>query len=274
MGKSSRAKPTATARQRLAAERAAQRRRAQMRRRMLVAGGSVAVVVVIVVAFIVAKLASPAATAQPAQADAQVARDVTTVPAATYNQVGDGDAEAPKAVSGLPELTSDGKLEVLYMGGEFCPFCAAERWALAEALSRFGTLSGLSFIHSAPDDGDIATLTFLHAKYASTSVAFTPVEWFGEAADPNTPFEHVYLEQPTSAEVKLFDKYGGQAIPFVDIGNRYIISSSQYEPTDLSGMTWSQIAAAMRDPSSQVAKDIDGAANEIAAAISALLRSS
>jgi hypothetical protein len=274
MGKSSRAKPTATARQRLAAERAAQRRRAQMRRRMLVAGGSVAVVVVIVVAFIVAKLASPAATAQPAQADAQVARDVTTVPAATYNQVGDGDAEAPKAVSGLPELKSDGKLEVLYMGGEFCPFCAAERWALAEALSRFGTLSGLSFIHSAPDDGDIATLTFLHAKYASTSVAFTPVEWFGEAADPNTPFEHVYLEQPTSAEVKLFDKYGGQAIPFVDIGNRYIISSSQYEPTDLSGMTWSQIAAAMRDPSSQVAKDIDGAANEIAAAISALVRSS
>jgi hypothetical protein len=274
MGKSSRAKPTATARQRLAAERAAQRRRARMRRRMLVAGGSVAVVVVIVVAFIVAKLDSPAATAQPAQTDAQVARDVTTVPAATYNQVGDGDAEAPKAVSGLPELTSDGKPEVLYMGGEFCPYCAAERWALAEALSRFGTLSGLSFIHSAPDDGDIATLTFLHAKYASTSVAFTPVEWFGEAADPNTPFEHVYLEQPTSAEVTLFDKYGGQAIPFVDIGNRYIISSSQYEPTDLSGMTWSQIAAAMRDPSSQAAKDIDGAANEIAAAISSLVRSS
>jgi hypothetical protein len=272
MGKSSRSKPTATARQRLAQQQAARRRRAQTRRRMLIAGGSVAVVVVIVVAFIVAKLVSPAATVQPARTDAQVARDVTTVPAAIYNAVGDGDAEAPTAVSGLPELKSDGKPEVLYMGGEYCPYCAAERWALAEALSRFGTLSGLGFIHSAPDDGDIATMTFLHARYTSTSIAFTPVEWFGEAAG-DTPFGHVYLQHPTSAEVALFNKYGHGGIPFIDIGNRYV-SSVQYSPEDLSGLTWVQIAAAMRDPSSQVAKDIDGAANQLAAAISSVIKSS
>jgi hypothetical protein len=271
MRKSATAK--ATARQRLAAERAARKRRAQLRRRILMAGGSIAVVVVIVVAFIVAKMASPAATAQAARTDAQVARDVTTVPAAAYNSVGDGDAQAPKRVSGLPELKSGGKLEVLYMGGEYCPYCAAERWALAEALSRFGTLTGLSFIHSAPDDGDIATMTFAHAHYTSTSVAFTPVEWFGEAADPSSSFGHVILQQPTSGQLALFDKYGNGGIPFIDIGNRYI-SSVQYSPTDLSGMTWAQISAAMRDPSSQVAKDIDGAANEIAADINSVLRSS
>ena len=32
-------------------------------------------------------------------------------------------------------------------------------------------------------------------------------------------------------------------------------------------MTWAQVAAAMRDPSSPVARDIDGAANIITAAI-------
>ena len=40
-------------------------------------------------------------------------------------------------------LTSNGKPEILYIGAEFCPYCAAERWAIAVALSRFGTLSPL-----------------------------------------------------------------------------------------------------------------------------------
>jgi hypothetical protein len=274
MGKSERA---AAAQRRVAAQRAAQRaaerRQARVRRGLLMAGGSVGLVIAVVVALILAKVASPAAAApQGAQTDAQVAKAVTSVSATTYGSVGDGGAAVPKAISGLPELMSDGKPEVLYMGGEFCPFCAAERWAIAEALSRFGTLTGLSFIHSAPDDGDIATLTFAHAHYASTSVAFTPVEWFGETEDPNSPFDHVVLQQPTSAELALFGKYAGGSIPFVDIGNRYVISGSQYVPTDLSGMSWSQIAAAMRDPSSQVAKDIDGAANEIAADIHSLVK--
>jgi len=260
-----------SARERLAREREAQRR-AQARRRILAATGGVGLVVVLVVTFVLVKLASPAVTAQPAQTDARVAAEATSVSAATFDAVGDGGATAPKAVSGLPELKSGGKLEILYMGGKFCPYCAAERWVLAAALSRFGTLSGLSFIHSAPDDGDIATMTFESAKYTSKYLTFTPVEWFGEAADPSTPFGHVYFQHPTSAEVALFNRYAGGGIPFIDIGNRYI-AGSQYTPTDLSGMTWAQIGAAMHDPSSQVAKDIDGAANELTAAIRSLIKS-
>jgi hypothetical protein len=38
-------------------------------------------------------------------------------------------------------------------------------------------------------------------------------------------------------------------------------------PTGFAGMTWAQIAAAAKDPTSAVAKDIDGAANSITAAI-------
>ena len=31
-----------------------------------------------------------------------------------------------------------GKCLVFFMGAEFCPFCAAERWAIVGALDRFG----------------------------------------------------------------------------------------------------------------------------------------
>jgi thiol-disulfide isomerase/thioredoxin len=261
-----------SARQRLAASNAAGQRRAQVRRRLLLAGGSVAIVLVFVAALVVVKLnqSSPPVTAQAAQTDAPVAAEVASVPPATFNAVGAGTAGRLSPLSGVAELTADGKPEVLYMGGEFCPFCAAERWALAAALSRFGTLSGASFIHSSPTDGDIPTLTFYKSSYTSKYLTFTPVEWFGEADDPSTPFGHVYLQQPTAQEAALFARYANGSIPVLDIANRYLLPQTQYSPEDLSGLTWAQIAAAMQDPSSHVATDIDGAANTLTAAMCTL----
>jgi hypothetical protein len=34
------------------------------------------------------------------------------------------------------------RVRVFFLGAQFCPFCAAERWALVGALERFGTLTG------------------------------------------------------------------------------------------------------------------------------------
>jgi hypothetical protein len=258
------------ARQRLSASRAAAQQRAQVRRRLLLAGGSVAVVVLLVVALVVVKLSQSPATPQAAQTDARVAAEVGSVPASAFNAVGAGTATGLKGLSGVSELTANGKPEVLYMGGEFCPWCAAERWALATALSRFGTLSGLSFIHSSPSDGDIPTLTFYKSSYKSKYLTFTPVEWYGEADDSSTPFGHVYLQQPTAQEAELFARYSGSSIPFLDIANRYLLPQTQYSPEDLSGLTWAQIATDMQNPSSNVAKDIDGAANTLTAAMCTL----
>jgi Domain of unknown function (DUF929) len=260
------------ARLRVADLRAAQRR-TQVRRRLLAAGGGVAVVVVFVAVLVGIRLshsatpASAAAKPQAPTAIASVAGKLADVPAATFNSVGAGTATGLTAISGAPALTADGKPEILYIGGEFCPFCAAERWALAAALSRFGTLSGLHFIHSSPTDGDIPTLSFYKSGYSSKYLAFAPVEWYGEADDPSTPFGHVYLQQPTAQEEALFDRYAKESLPFVDIGNRYIVPEAQYNPGDLSGLSWAQIAADMQDPSSPVARDIDGAANSLTAAI-------
>ena len=262
------------ARGRAAAQRAAAGRAAR-RKRVLLAGVGTALVVVLAVVLIVTRPgASPAAppaaasTGTAAQ-DLAVARAVAGVPAATFDAVGAGTATGLSATSGQPLLTSGGKPEVLYMGGEFCPFCAAERWALTAALSRFGTFTGLSLIHSSPTDAypNTPTLSFHGSRYSSKYVAFTPVEWFGEADDASSPFGHVTLENPTAAQTALFDKYANGSIPFVDLGNQYLVPQAQFLPSALAGMTWSQVATAMRTPSSPVAKDIDGAANKLTASI-------
>jgi len=257
-----------TARERIAAQQAAARRR-ETRRRTLIAGGSTVVVLALVIGLVVAKLSqSPAKTAGAATLPA-VARQVTTVPAATFDSVGAGTATGLKATTGQPLLMKNGKPEVLYMGGQYCPFCAAERWAVATALSRFGTLSGLHFIHSSPTDyaASTPTLDFATARFASRYVSFTGVEWYGEKSDPSTPFGHVYFQHPTAREKALFSRYGGGSFPFVDIGNQYLVPQAQYAPTALTGLTWAQVAADLHNPASPVAKDIDGAANMITAAI-------
>ena len=67
---------------------------------------------------------------------------VTSVPAATLDQVGGGTVTAPPTTISGAALTSGGKPEMLYIGAEYCPYCAAERWAMIVALSRFGTFKG------------------------------------------------------------------------------------------------------------------------------------
>jgi len=256
------------ARERVAAQRAAARR-AQTRRRALIVGGAITVVLAVVATLIAVKLTRTPGRVAPATTDVAVEQAIASIPAATFNAVGTGTAARLKAVSGQPELTQDGKPEVLYMGGEYCPYCAAERWAIAAALGRFGTLTGTKFIHSSPTDAypSTPTMSFYKSSYTSKYVAFEPVELYSEKQDSASPTGYASLQRPTPEQTALIDRYSGGAIPFVDIGNRYVVTGAQYLPSALANMTWAQVAAAMRDPSSAVARDIDGAANMITAAI-------
>ncbi|MGH3399018.1 MAG: hypothetical protein ACRDPO_30480, partial [Streptosporangiaceae bacterium] len=63
------------------------------------------------------------------------------------------------------------------------------------------------------------------------------------------------------------------AVPFLDIGNRDILAGAQYDPQILAGLSATQIAAQLGDPSTPVAKAIDGSARLIIAAITHLLHS-
>jgi hypothetical protein len=148
---------------RLAQERArqivaTQRRAEARRRRLMIAGAAVAVVVVALGLLIVVKLAgrhtnaaTPAASTSPA--DPAVLSAVTGVPAAVLDQVGAGKVTAiPTATTGQAVLTDGGKPLIVYIGAEYCPYCAAERWAMVVALSRFGTFSNLGQTHSSSTD--------------------------------------------------------------------------------------------------------------------------
>jgi hypothetical protein len=275
MGKAERIRQ-ASARERIAAQQAAARR-AESRRRMLIAGGSIFGVLVIVIVLIVAKAFThtPAAagpTSASGSTAASVAAKLETVPAATLNAVGKGSATPLIATKGQPELTAGSKPRIVYIGAEYCPYCAAERWAMVVALSRFGSFSGLQLIHSSSSDvyPDTPTLTFAHAKYTSQYVDFSPVEMYGPKNNG------IIFQKPTADESALMTKYDAapyvpsadaSSFPFVDIGNQYLVIGAQYLPSNLAGLTWSKVASDVQDPSSTVAKGIDGTANSITAAI-------
>jgi hypothetical protein len=269
-----------SARQRIAAQQRAEQR-AQARRRALLAGGSILAVVAVVITLVLVKTLgspgqqNPAAgqTATGTALPASVAAEVTSIPAGTLDRVGTG-AAAPSSVTavtpGAP-LTSGGKPEILYVGAEYCPYCATQRWPLAVALSRFGTFSGLRGIHSSSTDvyPSQPTLTFYKSGYTSKYLTFVPVETTAE--DPSVP-----LQRLTAAQQAMLSHYDAPpyvpagdagAIPFLDIGNRYLVNGAQYNPQVLQGLTWAQVAAALNDPSSPVAQGADGAANMITAAI-------
>jgi hypothetical protein len=293
MGRASSAKHDSGRRERIAAQRAATHR-ARVRNRLLLAGGAIVVVVAIVVSFVVFQGSSgPGKGAVPkapsGSALTQLITQTTTVPQATLDKVGNGGGEVtskPTSISGAPPLTSGGKPEMLYLGAEYCPFCAAERWAMVVTLSRFGTLSGLATTHSAAANGageaelypNTPTWTFVHARYASKFLAFTPVELNTNVPDRSNG-GYTTLQTPTAQQQALLNKYDAPpyvpsadagAIPFVDYGNKYLTVGASYNPGLLQGLTWSQVAADLRNPASPVAKGILGTANYMTAAICGL----
>ncbi len=279
MGKASRNKRE-SARERIAAQRAAERR-VQRRNRMYITGGSILGVVAIVVAFVLFKTTQSPASTNTASATSATGtalpasgiKDITSVPASTLTSVGTGTAD-PKSVSlvsSAKPLTSGGKPQILYIGAEYCPYCATERWSMAVALSRFGTFSGLHGIHSSSSDvyASTPTLTFYKSTYTSKYLTFTPVETQAEKRG-------TALQKTTAAQNALLTKYDSPpyvsqsnagAIPFIDLGGKYFIHGAQYNPQILAGQTWAQVAAALKDPSSAIAKGADGAANIFTATI-------
>jgi len=252
-----------TAREKAAAARVAATRRARRRRIGLIAGVAVAVLAVVgvIIAVGASQSSKPADTSRPV-ASAAVMSAITGVPSATLDSIGAGTVSAgPKVVSD-PPLTAGGKPSLLYIGAEFCPYCAAERWPLVQALSRFGTFSGLKTVHSSPTDvfANTSTFSFHGATYRSDVVSFTgrELETVSGAA----------LEQPTAAENALWKKYTGRgSFPFLDIAGKYVITGPSYDPTVLKGLTADEIAQQLADPSSAVARAVDGEANVLTAAI-------
>jgi hypothetical protein len=242
------------------------------RYRIWILSGVAAAVILVVIAIIAIKAtgggskSGTSAENPPAvqgTGDAIVSQ-IAALPATTLDAAGTGTYQGGfNPASGQPQpLTANGKPDIFYYGAEWCPFCAAERWALVAALSRFGTFSNVGLVHSAANDSfpNTATFSFNGSTYTSQYIAFSPVEVQNANRQP--------LQSPSTLQQQILSTYdSGLSFPFVDIGNKYIASGASYNPSTLKGMTQQQIADALKDPSSDQAKGILGSANVITAGI-------
>jgi hypothetical protein len=203
---------------------------------------------------------------------------------------GDPDTQSPPISSGSvpvlssdswtsptvtgPRLTADGKPEVLYVDEGFCPYCIAESWPLIVALSRFGEFSGLSTTRSRffddvlPVDG----WTFYGSSYVSRYLTFVPVETRSNvlinpkaaAADPDTEASFRVLQRLTPAQESVFSEADPQRqTPFLDFGGKAVLIGSGLSPYLLGNLTWSQIAAGLRRPQTDVDVMIIGAVDTL-----------
>jgi hypothetical protein len=225
----------------------------------------VAGIALLVGAFLLIRWYTTPVPPSPLNVDAtqRVVTAITSISASELDAVGKGTANnVIKPVSGTLLTGPNGHPEVFYLGAEYCPYCAAERWPMIIALSRFGTFSGLKTTTSSSTDvyPNTPTFTFHGATYTSQYIDFVSVETTDRDQNP--------LETPTAAQqalVKQYDTSG--SIPFVDFGNRYAFSGAMYLPDVVSGMSWQAVADALQQPDSQQAKAILGSANLITAAI-------
>ncbi|MHB1518066.1 MAG: DUF929 family protein [Acidimicrobiales bacterium] len=256
--------------------------------------GAVGLVVIIIVVLIAVFAAGGGTTnasfTATVPAPASVVHDVTNIPLSVYNTIGINSPSAtvspPTVLKNQPPLTLNGKSpSMLYIGGEYCPYCAAERWPMTAALSRFGTFSNLKITASSHTDVDAATHTFSYygSTYTSPYIHFVPVEMYSNIPCSSSASNTCYrpLQHLTQQETSIATKYngsqynpsatsaGGISFPFVLIDNKALISGASYDPGILAGQTWSQIAGGLSDTGNPATQAIVATANYMTAAICA-----
>ena len=262
--------------------------------------GAVLLVVIIVCVLVVLKVSSGSGPTTASGSTSgtgfvatspAVVRDLTDIPTAEFNKIGVKSPATP--VSGptklvnqpvLTEATANGKLpEVFYLGAEYCPFCAAERWGTIIALSRFGTWSDLG--NTASYSGDqypnTPTFTFVKAHYSSKYVAFSSVEEYANYLNAAKSY-YALLQNPTASDDALWKKYDSHtympalsvadngAIPFVYYGGKYESSGAAFTPELLASQSRNSIAAGLSNTSSPITEAIISAANYQSAALCAM----
>lgn len=255
--------------ERLAAERASQQR-AERRRNVLVAGSATLAVLIVVAIIVVIGVThkSGKTTANPTDsgnpvvpASSTVVDALHNVPATTAVDVTEIKSGLPKPITDKPLTGDNGKPQVLYIGADYCPYCAATRWPLAVALGRFGTFSDLTTTYSSDKDAapHTPTLSFHGASYTSDYIDFVGKEQQDGAGNP--------LDSLTKPQEQLLSSRGGNSYPFIDFGGTWIQHGSLFDPGSLSGMTPEQVAKSISDTSKAPGSTIQAGADVYTAII-------
>ena len=157
-----------------------------------------------------------------------------------------GDASralgAIQRVSDAP-LVEAGKPVVFFMGGQFCPFCAADRWAFVKATSRFGTWTNLRSLQSQGGvDGfaSLPTYNLAGARYRSDLISLRHKEVADVSGNK--------LESLDSLENGLVNSYDpGGSIPFTvagGSGGQYTVGLA-FSPGLLKGQSFDKLRQAL-----------------------------
>jgi thiol-disulfide isomerase/thioredoxin len=166
-------------------------------------------------------------------------------------------------VTNEPLKRASGKSLVFFMGSGFCPFCAAERWAIVEALARFGRWEGLVETTSAGHDEkylNIPTVSFARAKYESDYIEFVG----RETADRN--FEP--LQELEEKDYEILDTFNpDQIIPFLLIDGQFMQVGAGYSPQILEGMDHAKVRAELGKLDSPVGQAMRAEIDNITALI-------
>jgi hypothetical protein len=252
------------------------------RRTSLTIGPIALVIVVVLVLIVVSAVNKPAAKKQippiPHSAQSSLLAKVVGVPESVFAQVGLPSAisNPPTKLTGKIPLTQGGLPVMLFVGAEYCPFCAAERWAMVMALSKFGSFTNLATTSSSSTDfaPDTPTFTFYKSTYKSNYLVFQPYEVATNmpAAPGSTCNVNGYACLETSlpkVDYDAFQTIGQGSFPFIDFSNKVVQSGAGFEdqPLALANLTWDEVASQLYQPSTAVAQAEDGSANYLTAAI-------
>ena len=236
-----------------------------------------AAVVAVVAAMVGVRVAtgdSAGPSAPSSTAPATLVATLTNVPTTSFAQAGRGEVRAPQVMDSTGVTTKDGRPYVLYVGAEYCPFCAVERWPLTIALSRFGSFSGLKEAHSAVTEGNLPTVSYRGATYVSDYLTFDGVELStGQSAETGT------VVRANAEQQRLLDTYDappyasqGGGIPFLYVGGRYLLHGSSIADLRLftPGGDVSRTATQAVDPATELGAATLASANTLTAAFCTL----
>ncbi|MCL4379019.1 MAG: DUF929 domain-containing protein [Candidatus Marsarchaeota archaeon] len=176
----------------------------------------------------------------------------------------------------------NGKPSVIYYGSITCVWCGENRWAMALALSRFGSFSRLYTGYSSLGDGDVPTLYWRPVEYNASTVNpgsfynssyinFLPMEDInpitgGFTLNPFSKVQKILNETGIPAYIDAFNyilqintfggtpytiwgEYVASGADAVDFGNGPPTGST----LPLTGMTHAQVYAQLAHPATQFA---------------------
>ncbi len=244
------------------------------------AWGAVALLLIGVVALVVYALTDTPVTVRVVHRSPTakgVIHQVASVPADTFDDVGISapgtGLTAPTVLAHQPALTADGgRPEVLFVGAEYCPFCAAERWPLVVALSRFGHFESLFDMQSSNTSvfPGTQTFSFVAPHYSSPYLAFVPVELYSNV--PGATGVYTRIATLTAGQQAVVARYGTGtgavgSFPFVDIDNKVVASSAGYSPATLAKLDQATIVGDLRTGTTPESRAIIASANYLTAGI-------